>query len=314
MNEYSGSVNVGGAAGTTTPPLNCSANPASILPSTTGANFRVNAAGNPGDYAFNLHAAGNDPATVTHDFSLTLHIVDFNLSPPSPSTVSVTPGNTSAAASFSVSAAGSFAGIVTLSCSNLPTGAACKFQPSTTVSPTNGNPVSATLNITTSSSTPLGTFPITISATTPGAPAKTKTITLVVGSSPDYSLNISNPSLVASVNLSAQFNGTLSAINSYPNAVALSCGPDAPPTCTVNPTSATTTSADTSFTVTVSNIISQRNNFDIVCVINDSATIPNSAAVSFITIPSQNFDFTMGNTPISVSLPAGLLTIFSLDV
>ena len=92
------------------------------------------------------------------------------------------------------------------------------------------------------------------------------------------------------------------------------CGPGAPPTCTVNPTSATPSSAGTSFAVTVSSNISQRYIFDIVGVGNDSAAITHSAAVTFITTPSQNFDFTMGITPASASVPAGQPVIFSLDV
>jgi hypothetical protein len=181
------------------------------LPIATGVSFTVKAGGNTGDYALNVHAVGSDSATVTHDFLLTLHIVDFSLCAPSPATVSVTPGNTSATVSLSVSAGGSFNGSVTLSCSNLPAGTVCNFQPSSPVAPTKGNPVSVSLSISTSSSTPLGTFPVTISATTAGAPAKTQTLNLKVGTSPDYVLTISNSSITTTVNSSPQFNGSLTA-------------------------------------------------------------------------------------------------------
>jgi hypothetical protein len=279
-----------------------------------GASFAVNAGGAAGDYAFNVHAVGKDPAAITHDFLLTLHIVDFSLGTPSPASVSVTPGSTSAPASLSISASGSFSGTVSLSCSNLPASAVCDFQPSASVAPTKGKPVSISLSISTLPSTPLGTFPITISATTAGAPAKTQTLSLKIGTSPDYSLSITNPSITTTVNSSAQFSGNLMALNGYASPVALSCGTRAPPICTVNPSNATPSSAGTPLTVTVSSNVSQNYNFDIIGVGSDAGKITNSFPVSFTATPSQTFDFTMGITPGSASEPAGQPAIFSLDV
>jgi hypothetical protein len=314
LNGYNSNINLSCTAGATNPPQNCTPSPASILPTTTGASFVVNASGSAGDYAFNLHSVGADSATVTHDFALTLHIVDFTLGPPSPSSVTVTPGNTSASVSLLVSALGSFSGSVTLSCSNLPTGASCQFQPSTAVSPTNGNPASVNLQIATTPSTPLGTFRITITAATPGTLAKTQSLTLIVSASPDYILSIANQSLTASVNSSAQFNGTLTSLNGYGSAVTLSCGSGAPPTCNLNTATAVPSNGGTSFAVTVSSNISQAYSFSITGVGSDPAAITHSAAVNFTAIPNQNFDFTMGITPASASVPAGQPAIFTLNV
>ena len=314
LNGYTSNVNLTCTAGATNPSQTCAPSPTSVLPIAAGASFTLNAGGSAGDYAFNLQAVGTDPATITHDFLLTLHIVDFSLGAPAPASVSVTPGNTSTTVSLSVSAAGSFNGSVALSCSNLPAGAVCKFQPSSSVGPTKGNPVSVGLSISTSSSTALGTFPISISATTAGAPAKTQTLSLKVGTSPDYVLNISNSSITTTVNASAQFNGSLTAVNGYASAVALSCGTGAPPTCTVNPANVTPTNAGTPFNVAVSSNVSQSYNFNVVGVGTDAAAITHSAAVTFTATPSQTFDFTMGITPGSASEPAGQPAIFSLDV
>jgi len=314
LNGYNSNVNLSCALGTTSPPPNCSTTPASVLPTSSGVTLGVSAGGSAGDYTFNLHAVGTDATSITHDFSLTLHIVDFSLGAPSPATVSVTPGSTSASVSLSLSATGSFNGSVSVSCSNLPAGAACKFQPSTSVAPTKANPVSISLSISTLSSTPLGTFPITLSATTAGTPDKTEPLTLIVGTSPDYTLSITNPSLTTSVNSSAQFNGNLMALNGYVSTAALSCGSGAPATCAVNPANATPTSAGTPFTVTVSSNVSQRYSFNIVGVGSDAAAITHSVPVTFTATPSQTFDFTMGITPGSASEPAGQPAIFSLDV
>jgi hypothetical protein len=314
LNGYTSNVNLSCSAGTTNPPGICAANPVSIIPASAGMSFALSTSGSPGDYAFNLHAVGSDPATVIRDFSLVLHIVDFTLGAPSPNAVSVTPGKVSATTSFSVSAAGSFAGTVTLSCSNLPTGAACQFQPSNSASPTTGNPISVSLAITTSSTTPIGTFPVIISAATPGGTAKTQTLSLVVGATSDYVLSITNPSLTTSVNSSAQFNGTLTALNGYASLVALSCGTGAPPTCTVTPASATPSSAATPFAVSVSSNISQSYAFNISGIGADAGATTHSAPVNFSAMPAQNFDFTMGITPQSTSIPAGQPAIFSLVV
>lgn len=314
LNGYNSNVNLTCTAGATSPPQTCAASPGSVLPIAAGASFTVNAGGTSGDYAFDVHAVGTDPATITHDFLLALHIVDFSLGSPSPAGVSVTPGDTSATVSLSLSAAGSFNGSVALSCSNLPAGAVCNFQPSTSVAPTKGNPVPVSLSISTLSSTPLGTFPVTISASTAGAPAKTQTLSLKVSTSPDYVLNISNSSITTTVNSSAQFNGSLTAVNGYSSTVALSCGTGAAPTCTINPSSATPAGSGTPFTVTVSSSVSQTYSFNIVGVGSDAAATTHSVPVTFTATPSQTFDFTMGITPASASEPAGQPAIFSLNV
>ncbi|HEX3105887.1 MAG TPA: hypothetical protein VHQ22_15695 [Terriglobales bacterium] len=314
LNGYNSNVNLACAAAATSPPQTCAATPSSVLSTSAGTGFAINVGGTTGDYAFDVHAVGTDPAAITHDFLLTLHIVDFSLSAPSAASVSVTPGSTSASVSLSVSASGSFSGSVSLSCSNLPAGAVCSFQPSTSVAPTKGNPVSVSLSISTLTSTPLGTFPITVSATTAGATAKTQRLSLQVVTSPDYVLSISNPSITTTVNSSAEFNGSLTALNGYASAVALSCGTGAPPTCTVTPANATPSSAGTPFSVTVSSNVSQNYNFEIVGEGSDPAGISHSVPVSFTATPIQTSDFTMGITPGSASEPAGQPAVFSLDV
>jgi hypothetical protein len=127
-------------------------------------------------------------------------------------------------------------------------------------------------------------------------------------------LIITNPSLTSSVNSSAQFSGSLTPLNGYSSAVALSCGTGAPPICTVNPAIATPTNSGTPFTATISSNVSQSYTFSIVGVGSDAAAIIHSVPVTFTAIPSQTFDFTMGITPGSASEPAGQPAIFSLDV
>jgi hypothetical protein len=313
INGYNGTVNLSCTAGSTGIPQSCSTNPAALVPVLAGTGFSLNASDAAGDYAFNLHAVGNDLATVTHDFPLTLHVVDFSLGTPSPSSVSVVPGNVSSPVSLLISALGAFSGSVTLSCSGLPSGATCHFQPSA-VTPVIGTPATETLTVSTSVSTPLGTSQITINASSPGGISKTQTLTLTVSSAPDFGLAIANPSLTAHVNSSAVFNGTLTSLNGYSSVVSLGCGIGAPPSCVVSPTSATPTNPGTLFTATVSSSVSQTYSFNVTGVGSDPAAISHSAAVSFTAMPAQGFDFTMGITPTSGSAPAGQSASFSLSV
>jgi hypothetical protein len=315
LNGYNAGVNLSCAAGGTSPPQTCSPAPALVLPTPSGTVFTVNAGDNALDYVFNLHAVGLDPLSMTHDFALTLHVIDFTLSAPSPASVSVAPGSTTSPVSFLVSALGAFNATVTLSCSGLPAGANCQFQPSSSVVPGPGNPVAVTLNISTAAGTRVGTSIVTISASTPGEPAKSQTLTLIVGAVPDYSLAIANSTLVGSVNVPATFDGTLTSANGYGSAVTISCGPIAPPSCVPNPASVIPTSGGTPFTVTVSSSVSQAYSFNIVGVGSDPSAITHSAPVTFTALPRQNFDFTIVSIPpTSASVPAGQAASFSIDV
>jgi hypothetical protein len=293
-------------------PQTCSISPALLLPTPGGTPFSVNAADTPGDYLFNMHATGLDPLTVTHDFALTVHVIDFTLSAPSPASVS--PGNTAAPVSLLVSALGAFNASVTLLCSGLPAGASCQFQPSAPGVPSSANPAAITLNINTLSSTPLGTYQVTITASTPGEASKSQTLTLVVSAAADFSIDISNAALVGSVNVPAVFNGTLIAANSYSSSVTLACGPGAPPSCVIHPATITPTSLGAPFTATVSSSVSQAYSFNVTDVGNDPSAITKSTPVTFTALSNQNFDFTIGITPPNASIPAGQPAVFNIDV
>jgi hypothetical protein len=313
-NGYNSSVSLGCIGGNTSPPQTCSTSPRSLVPSSTGSAFLTTAGGSAGDYFFNEQGVGTDPATTIHNFSLTLHIVDFSLSTPSPPTVSVVPGATTSPVSFIVSAAGAFNSPVTLSCAGLPLGASCSFQPSNVVAPISTNPVAVILNVSTLTSTALGSSNVTISASVPGGTTKTQSLTLIVGPPPDYTLVITNPSLTTQVNKTAVFSGTLTALNGYSNPVTLSCGTGAPPQCVAGPGSLTPSASGMPFTVSASSTISKSYSFNINAVGGDLAAITHSAAVTLTVMPTQSFDFTLGVNPQADSVPVGKSTTFTVDV
>ena len=308
FNGYNNSVNLSCTNGNTPKPPTCSISPSSLIPTSNGTGFAVNASGPAADYLFNVHGVGTDANTVTHDFSLTLHVVDFDLTGPSPSSVAANRPNSSGPVTFQVTAAGSFSAAVDLSCNGLPAGAACNFQPSSTVFPTSANPVAITLTISTTTSTPTGTFPLTITGSSSGI-IKTQNVSLTVTANADYTLVISNPSQSASAGSSATFNGTLTAFNGYANSVDLSCGPGAPPTCTPSPANVTPTAGGVPFTVSSSSNLAQDYNFNIVAQGTDPSAITHSQQVAF----SSTFDFSVTNSSSAQTVKAGLSATYNLD-
>jgi hypothetical protein len=255
LNGYNSPVNLSCVSGPTLPPLGCSATPPSLTPSNSGTTFTVNASSPTAtDYEFNAHGVGTDTNTVTRDFLLTLHVVDFNLNTPSPASVTVSQSATSAPVNFQVTALGSFNSAVTLNCTGLPVGATCNFQPSSSVHPTSTTPVAVTMTVSTSASTPTGTFPIIIVASAAGAPSpKTQNLSLVV-IAPDFSIN--NTSGAQTVNAGATANYTLSATpvgaSAFANNVIYSCsGLPALSTCLFSPEQIAAGSGSTIVTLTL---------------------------------------------------------------
>ncbi len=109
---------------------------------------------------------------------------DFSLSV-NPTSGSVTQGN-STTTSVTATLTSGTTQPVSFSYSGLPSGATASF------SPVSCNPTcSSTLTITTSSTTPVGTYPITVTGTG-GGQTKTTTFTLTVNASFDFSLSV-NP-------------------------------------------------------------------------------------------------------------------------
>jgi hypothetical protein len=309
LNGFSSSVALSCAAGTTAPPSTCNLNPTSVLPTSAGTGFTLTAAGAIGDYIFNVHGVGSDASTTTHNQSVTLHVVDFSLTAPSPASITANRPLASNATSFQVSASGSFNAAVTLSCGGLPTGANCNFAPGASVSPASGSPVTVTLTVATTTATPVGLSPITISGSSGGL-TKTQSFTLNVTANPDYLLAISNPSQSTVVTGTAVFNGSLTAFNGYNSAVNLACGTGAPTACNAGPpASVTPTVAGAALTVSVASSTSQGYSFTVTGTGSDAAQVAHSVAVTFTSLP----DFTVPANSGSATVKAGTSAQYTLN-
>ena len=313
-NGYNSAVNLSCTRRATPPPPSCSITPLRVTPTSAGGDFGVSATGPVGDYFFNAHGIGSDTNTVTRDFALTLHMVDFNLTAPAPASLTMNQSDTSGPVAFQVTAEGAFNGAVALACAGLPAGAACTFQPGGALNPVSGSPAPVTLTISTSATTPPGTFPIAISAITTGGPSRTQTLSLTVNagisSNPGFALAVSNPTLAVGPTESAVFNGTLTASNGYSSPVTLSCADGVPLTCVPSPATLTPTAAGAAFTVTASSDVQNTFSFNIVATGTDTAGITHSALVQLVV----GFDFALNNNSPAQAVLAGQTAAFNLDV
>ena len=191
-----------------------------------------------GDYLFNAHGVGSDANTTTRDFSLTLHVVDFNLTAPAPGSLTVNPSSVSGPTAFDVTASGTFNQEVTLSCSGLPAGAACSFDSTLRVSvfrqPGDRDPDHkhgcrhAPGNIPNFHQR-LGRW------RTDPDPDPVADCQHRKHQQSRFRLAVSNPSLTANPNEAVVFNGTLTASDGYGSAVNLRCSGAVPLTCTPSP-------------------------------------------------------------------------------
>jgi hypothetical protein len=251
VNGYASTVTLSCVAGATAPPSTCFAAPSTLTPA-TNTPFTVAASDAVGDYSFDVQAVGSDPNNTTHLVPVTLHVVDFALTTPSPASVTVPRGTTSPLVDFQVTAAGSFNQSVTVSCNPGISNATCTLTPGLTVNPTSTNPVNMTASVSVPAATAPATYTATIQATTAGAPAALSTgFALNVTTNPDFAL--SEPSAFPEVNAgSTGTNGpiSISSQDGFSSTVNLSC----PTTfgansCSISPASVSSFPASATLTI-----------------------------------------------------------------
>ena len=233
------------------PPSTCTPSPVILTPGNR-TPFSVTVGGAVGDYSFSAKAVGADASHVTHTLPLTLHLVNFGITNPSPTTVTVVRGNTSSPVSFQITAAGSFSQSVTVSCGTGITGAICNLTPGSTVNPTAGSPVNMTAAVEVPAGTGAGSYPVTLTATTSGSPSPlTTSFNLTVTADPDFVLT--EPSVFPPVNAGSTGTSGSISVTSHDNfsgTVTLTC----PTTfgvgsCSISPTSVSSFPATATLTI-----------------------------------------------------------------
>lgn len=177
----------GGASWT----FNWTAPPTNVGPVTfyTAGNQANDDGNTSGDYIY-FTFAQSQPAAVTADFSITS----------TPSLQTVAPGS-GVSYNLTLTPSAGFTGQVALSISGLPTGVNATFNPSS-VNINDTDSKSSTLSVTTSANTPVGTYPLTITAIS-GSLQHTTTVSLRVLTSTSADLSLAgtaspNPAAVGS--------------------------------------------------------------------------------------------------------------------
>jgi hypothetical protein len=139
---------------------------------------------------------GSDPNATTHVAALVLHVVNLELTTPTPATVTEPRGAISPPVNFQLTAEGSFNQSVSLSCSFSPaiSGATCAFSPSATVNPTSASPVNLTATVTVPAATATGNYTVTLQATTAGESTPlTTSFAMAVTTNPNFILGEPSP-------------------------------------------------------------------------------------------------------------------------
>jgi len=117
-----------------------------------------------------------------------------------------------------VSPSAGFTGAVTLSASGLPSGATATFS----ANPINGGSGNSTMGVTTSSSTPTGTYTLIITGTeNSGSLTHTATVTLIVNSSPDFSISATPGSRTLTAGNSTTYTATVTPSVGFNSSVGL---------------------------------------------------------------------------------------------
>jgi hypothetical protein len=231
---------------------NCS----SPLPVTLAANGTANfsmtitpgAATAPATYSVTITVTSGSISHAVNASVQVLEAPDFTMSAPPPAS---TPAGLTATSSFDLTANTTFNsqysnnGAITLNCyvSSLPSGTACSFSPSSSVTLAPSQKQTVTVSVTTTATTTPNSYPVTITASATGT-AKPPVQFSVTVQAPSNAFELSGQTQFPSPNVKAGATLTGATINlrssAYSGNVALTCSLGT--ACTVNPTSVPLTS------------------------------------------------------------------------
>jgi uncharacterized membrane protein len=287
------------------------------LPAGAGYTFNPSSVAGSGTSTLTVTTSSSTPTgtytlTITgssfplrHSATITLAVIaapDFSLAA-TPSSTSVIQGS-GASYTVTVSSINGFTGNVGFSLSGLPTGAGYSFSPSSIA----GSGTS-TLSVTTSGSTPAGTYSLTITGTS-GTLVHSATVNMVVAPPPDFTLTATSVSPTATQASNTSYTISLVAVNGFtgnvgfslsglPTGAGYSFSPSSiagSGTSTLSVTTGTSTPAGTySLTIT-----------------GTSGTLVRSTAVTLVVNTAA--DFSVSATPGSRTVSPGDTTRYSITV
>ncbi len=309
---YSGNISSSCTVSTSGSTCSVAPNATAISPGSTVAlvatvDVPSNAA--PGAYSVNVNV--QDASGIpTHSVAFPLTVQDFGISS-STASQTVNAGATTGTYNLTVRASGSsFTNAVTLSCSSLPAGAQCIFQPSAAVTPGSAG-VAVAMTIATSSTTSAETSTVTITGAS-GSLSHSTSVALIVtnpvAGGGDFQLAVSQP-LPSGIAAGSQTQAKISVTSTYAGSVRASCDASSMSgQCVVTPANPVAIQANAPATLTltlnVPNTIAPAT-YNIGLTVADSSGQPSHALQLPLTV-IPDFSVTSGTS--SQTLGAGQTT------
>jgi hypothetical protein len=279
--EVGMSFTVGSGALTVTAPPN-----GNIAPPGYYMLFLLNNSGVPSVATFVQMTA----ATTSPDFSVSA----------TPSSQTVAPA-TGTSYTVSVTASNGFSGTVSFSVSGLPSGATISFTPSSV-----SGSGSSTMAVSTLSSTPAGSYPLTITATS-GTLTHTAQVTLVVTAVPDFSVSATPSSQTVAPATGTSYTVSVTASNGFSGTVSFSVsGLPSGATTSFTPSSV---SGSGSSTMAVSTLSSTPGGSYPLTITATSGTLTHTAQVTLIVA-----DFSISATPSNRTVSRGSTTSYTVAI
>ena len=170
----------------------------------------------PGNYAASLRVTDNGGLTSLPAIR-TVTVADFSLSA-GPASQSAAPGS-SAAFTATVTGGTGFTGSVGFSVTGLPSGATASFSPASII-----GSGSTGLTVATATTTPAGTYPLTIRGTSGGV-TRSAGVALVVTVAGDFSLSVTPTSRTVNNGSSTAYIVTVTPASGFTGTVVMSLGP-----------------------------------------------------------------------------------------
>jgi hypothetical protein len=203
-------------------------------------------------------------------------------------TPDATPVNQNVTWNGTLKALDGYNGSVALTClAGAP--ATCAILPSSVTPTSSGVPFILTLG-----SATVGTFDFAIQGTdgilTRSTPIE---ILTVIAPPPDFSIAVTATPNTTSANQNVTWHGTLTSLNGYNQAVALTCSAGAPATCTISPATVNPSSGGFPFSITLGSATTGIFSFAIQA---SDGNLTHATPTETLTVTGQNLNFTWTDT------------------
>ena len=232
---------------------------------------------------------------------------DFALAA-SPTSQSVVQGN-SVTYSAVITALNNYTGTISFSVAGLPAGATLTPPPPAV---TNSGSSAITILTNNGATTPVGSYPLTITATD-GVLVHTAAVTLIVNSNaPDFTLTASPASQSVVQGSSVAYSAVITAVNNYTGTISFSvAGLPAGATLTPLPPAVTNSGSSTITILTNNGTTTPVGVYPLTITATDGVLVHTAAVTLSVTGPA---DFTISATPASQTVTAGVNAGYQINV